>query len=288
MKNYFSIVSFLNNQISGEKIAIGLIFLKDETPFVRFSKAKINLAKKINPLSFSLLTSNIKNFEPKFLNNINKLKNESNFSLDNLYRLNGYEQGIINISTPKLFNAEINTETVEYYFNEWIENKSHLEKEEIIKPKKESTIKQTVKTNLAIYKERIDINYRVEKENIPDLFFDYRLDVIAANGSLITAKSVDLENQKSGSIENSIAKYELLLDCLIPFSEKKLHLKSSGHENLLLINKPLKGSENEELYHKLKNQRQFKFKVAELDQLSKLKSVIAKHGVSKFSERLLA
>ena len=68
MKNYYSIISFLNNRVSDEKIAIGLVIIGGPKPIVKFSSSKINFARKINAKSAFLLEKTLDNFQNKFLN----------------------------------------------------------------------------------------------------------------------------------------------------------------------------------------------------------------------------
>jgi len=283
MKTYYSIISYLNNFVSDEKIAFGFILTNNENSMVRFSSSKIRLIKHINEKAYGLLKSSLNNFDIS-LNNFSAI--ESNIDLvEKLQRLSTYEQGILHYSSPKILNEEISNEVFNLYFNKWIENNINVLDESFNEIKRESKFKVSLSNNFKPLKEKIDINYTVNKEKIPELFFNFQLDAIAANGSLITAKAIDLENLTRTSVENNIARYKLLLDCLIPFAEDKLNLHS-GHETFLIINKPIEKTENEEIYYKLKNSNHYNLKILEVANIDHLNQVISKNGVGKFSERL--
>lgn len=283
MKTYYSIISFLNNSVSDEKIAFGLLVLSDSKNFIEFSNSKLKFIKRMNHDAYNLLHNLIPKFNDTFLSNFGL---GNNLSLDSLYKLNAYEQGVLNFSSPKILNESVDDVVFNSYFQKWIENNTNNFVEE--KPEKIiSNFKTTLKENIGIFKNKIDVNYTVETKDIPDLIFDFKLDAIAANGSLITAKAIDLVNLKRASVETTIAKYELLLDCLIPFSERRLNLHSN-HENLLIINKPNDKNENIEIYQKLKKQTNFDFKVMEADDIKQFQNIISKDGVGKFSERLVS
>ena len=55
MENYISILRFVNNPLSDESIALGLIVVSENDVFFKMSAKKINFAKKLNPVSGKLL-----------------------------------------------------------------------------------------------------------------------------------------------------------------------------------------------------------------------------------------
>jgi hypothetical protein len=284
MKTTYCIISYLNNSITEEKVAIGFLVIQENNPpYLKFSPSKLQIVKRLNASAYNFLNKNIQ----EFVKSIEMMSRENsfvNYSSEDLTRLNIYEQGIFHFSTPRILNEEPNIEKLDFYFKKWIDN-GMQEKTAHIK-KDISEFKSHLENKLYIpLRKTINVNYSIKKKLIPDLIFDYKLDAIGANGSLLTAKSVDLKNAKRGSIENTVAKYEFLLDCLIPFSEKNLGLKNN-HETLLIINKPDANSENEELYHKLKDQKNLDFKVIDADNIDYIQKTVAANHVSKFSSLL--
>lgn len=116
MTNY-SIVSYMSNHVSDEKIAIGLIMFSDfKDPIYRISENKIDMACLINP--------SIGSFIRKVLNEESIFGFTKDMKIcDELIRRHQTEQGILHYSSPRILNSDLNQNDFNYYFDKWILNK---------------------------------------------------------------------------------------------------------------------------------------------------------------------
>lgn len=103
----YSIISYVNNRVTNERISIGLLFINNDTAKIRFSDSKMKFVKTLNEKGYNLLNLSIQEWvKHKFLPD----------------RV-PYEQGIIDFSELKIFNHDLTDEVFEQYFSKWIENK---------------------------------------------------------------------------------------------------------------------------------------------------------------------
>lgn len=124
MENQYSIISFLNNRVSEEKIAVGLIMLSNEmNPIIKISDKKLEIVKLLNPTVYNFFVNAIEQVTRGINLRIGKTPN-SEF-VKELYHSHRTEQGVLHYSFPKLFNGEINEDVFNLYFNKWVENESN-------------------------------------------------------------------------------------------------------------------------------------------------------------------
>ena len=77
---HICIIRFVNNPLSKENLAIGLIMISNDKIFYKFSNEKIQLVNKINPLNFKLLDYTINK-----VTNFIKSELENDIIHDNLF-----------------------------------------------------------------------------------------------------------------------------------------------------------------------------------------------------------
>lgn len=117
----YSIISYLNNSVSEEKIAIGLIIYSDNNFILQKSDSKIAIACYINKEHSYFIKSS---FRSLFERLDYSFKDTSVDDIEKeIIRLHQYEQGIIQVSFPKIMNAPLTQELFNTYFDKWIENK---------------------------------------------------------------------------------------------------------------------------------------------------------------------
>lgn len=286
MKATYSIISFVNNPVSQEKIAVGLIVFHDSDVYLKFSNKKIGFAKKLNAKAFHLLSTTVKKLESSITNTSYEKLQRKGINQEFLFYLKNYEQGILQFSEPKLIETE-NANHWDEFFIEWIDKSySDLPAVASVSPQQENKALFKAKLERSVLeplKGRININYRIKKREVPALIFDYDLDAIGANGSLVIAKSIDFKNDSTSKLESDIVRYEFLLDCLIPFSESRLGL-NSDHDIALIVNPPDVRSKNYEIYERLKHQEGLRFKVWDVEKSPGFTNLVANKTLHKFSE----
>lgn len=291
MKSYYSIIRFVNNPLSKENLAIGMIVISEGNVFYKFSKDKISLANKINNSNSSLLeytidkVSNFINFQLK--EEVSLFSKEISVNLDYLNRLSIYNNGFLQFDKPSVINLAFDKSKFHDFFGKYIELNLREPKKTII----DKTFKRTIEN--VFHKPLlnvIDINYKVKKEQIPGLFFDYTLDGIGVNGSVYTVKSIDLNSEKPlDNFKRDISELESL-NYRIDLFSKDNDLDSNKNNHYLVID-PYIGSKSS--YHQLyeilieQNDNDYPYSVINTSLLPQVtKEIMDSQSIIKFSEYL--
>ena len=251
MKSYYSIIRFVNNPLSKENLAIGMIVISGGKVFYKFSKDKINLTHKINSYNTNLLEYTIDKIST-FINvqlkeEVSLFSREISVNLEYLNRLSIYNNGFLQFDKPSIINLEFDESKFSNFFQKYIELNLRESKKAVIDRSFKRTIENVFHKPLTNV---IDLDYKIKKEQIPNLFFDYTLDGIGVNGSVYSLKSIDLNSEKPiDSFRRDISDLESLNYRINLFS-KENDLDSDHNQHYLVID-PYKGSKTS--YHKLYN-----------------------------------
>ncbi|MCM4173054.1 hypothetical protein DHD32_16335 [Arenibacter sp. TNZ] len=291
MKSYYSIIRFVNNPLSKENLAIGMIVLSEGKVFYKFSKDKINLAHKINSFNSNLLEytiDKVSNFiDIELKQDISLFSKEVKVNLEYLNRLSIYNNGFLQFDKPSIINLVFDNSKFDNFFDKYIELNLREPKKESVDKTFKRTIEEVFYKPLANV---IDIEYRVKKEQIPGLFFDYTLDGIGVNGSVYTVKSIDLNSEKPlDNFRRDISELESLNYRLELFS-KENDLISKKNNHYLVVDE-YKGSKSS--YHKLyeilleQNDNDYPYSIIGTESLPLVtKDIIDSKSIIKFSEYL--
>lgn len=289
MKSYYSIIRFVNNPLSRENLAIGIIAISGNKVFYNFSREKISLANKINAEGSKLLDYTINKIsdfiDSQFTEEVSMFSREVEVNKEYLKRLSIYNNGFIQFDNPSIVNLEFNDLSFDKFFNRYIElSRTKLEKP-VIDRTFERTIERVFHKPLGNI---IDINYKVKKNQIPGLFFDYTLDGIGVNGTVYTVKSIDFNSEKKlDSIKRDISDLESL-NYRIDIFSKQNDLKVSGDSHYLVID-PYKGDKPSfhNLYNILMEQKSqnYSYSIIDTNSLHNVTDSIKESAsIFKFSE----
>lgn len=291
MKSYYSIVRFVNNPLSKENLAIGMIVISEGKVFYKFSKDKINLVNKINSSSSSLLEYTIDKvssfIDIQLKEELSLFSREISVNLEYLNRLSIYNNGFLQFDKPSVINMAFDTSKFHNFFGKYIELNLREPKKAIINRTFKRTIENVFRKPLLNV---VDINYKVKKEQIPGLFFDYTLDGIGVSGSVYTVKSIDLNSEKPiDNFRRDISELESL-NFRIDLFSKENHLNSNKNNHYLVID-PYTGSKSsyQQLYDILmqQNDEDYPYSVINTDVLPQVtKEIMDSQSIIKFSEYL--
>ncbi|MBO3097834.1 hypothetical protein [Gelidibacter pelagius] len=291
MKSFYSIIRFVNNPLSKENLAIGMIVISEGKVFYKFSKDKINLVNKINSSSSSLLEYTIDKvssfIDIQLKEEVSLFSREISVNLEYLNRLSIYNNGFLQFDKPSVINMAFDTSKFHNFFGKYIELNLREPKKAIIDRTFKRTIEDVFRKPLLNV---IDINYKVKKEQIPGLFFDYTLDGIGVNGSVYTVKSIDLNSEKPiDNFRRDISELESLNYRMDLFS-KENNLDSDKNNHYLVID-PYTGSKSS--YHQLynilmeQNDEDYPYSVINTNVLPQVtKEIMDSQSIIKFSEYL--
>lgn len=291
MKSYYSIIRFVNNPLSKENLAIGMIVISEGKVFYKFSKDKISLVNKINTSNSSLLEYTIEkvsNFiDLQLKEEVSLFSKEMSVNLEYLNRLSIYNNGFLQFDKPSVINLAFDTFRFHSFFSKYIELNLKEPKRAVIDKTFKKTIENVFRKPLLNV---IDIDYKVKKEQIPGLFFDYTLDGIGVNGSVYTVKSIDLNSEKPlDNFRKDISELESL-NYRIDLFSKDNHLKSNKNNHYLVID-PYTGSKSSyrQLYEILmeQNDKDYPYTVINTNFLPKItQEIMDSQSIIKFSEYL--
>jgi hypothetical protein len=287
MKSFYSILKYVNNPLSNEIIALGLVVIADEQVYFHISHQKLELAKKLNSKNYKLLEFSLnqfKNFVKKETvdESVYLFKSEKQLNKQFLNRLYDYNNGILQFSKPEVINTVTSYNVFQDYFRKFIG-------EELISEEKEkiSEFKKIIQKKLyAPLKDIIDIDYTLKKKQIETLFFDFHFDGLGVNGSLYAAKAIDFNsNRQLGQIRNDISDFESVIERLKRLaSEKGL---SNNHKFCLIVD-PYQGNapSYNDLYSILKKDNMPLFDILSSKEVDKFINVVLNRNARKFSEDL--
>jgi hypothetical protein len=288
MNSFYSIIRFVNNPLSKENLAIGLIMISNDKIFYKFSNEKIQLVNKINPLNFKLLEYTINKVNDFIKNELSKeitlFSDDNRINLDYLKRLSIYNNGFLQFDSPSIINIDFDEVKFNDFFHKYIDL--------VIKPIEKKAIDNTFsRTIKKVFSEPladiINIDYKIKKTDIPSLFFDYKLDGIGYNGIIYSVKSIDLNSEKKIELlRQDISDFESLNSRIDLFGKSK-NFDPNKNEHYLVIDK-YKGKKNSyhELYEILSNQNSddYKYHLINSDELKDVTRTIKKANAHKFTD----
>lgn len=291
MKSFYSIIRFVNNPLSKENLAIGLIMISGNKIHYKFSNEKIQLVSKINPLNFKLLEytiDKISNFiKSELENEISLFSDDNKVNLEYLKRLSIYNNGFLQFDNPSIINIDFDEVKFNDFFHRYIDL--------VIKPAEKKEIDNTFSKRVKqIFQEPlsglIDINYKIQKKQIPGLFFDYKLDGIGLNGCIYSVKSIDLNAEKPiEQLRKDISELESLNYRIDLFGKSERNIDPSANQHYLVVDEYIGSKKSyRQLFEILSEQKNFEYpyKLINSSKLSEVTLDIKDHKAGKFSEIL--
>lgn len=292
MESYYSILRFVNNPVSNESIAVGLIFICQDQVYFKYSEQKINFVKKLNPAVSKLFDFSIDQLN-SYIRKDSSVSTEmlfqfpKNINSNFLNRLADYNNGILQFSKLAFIKDNVDQEIFLDYFRKFINNSVGEQKQtegdhiSLLKSKIE-------KSFYAPLKDKIDVEYTLKKKSLPSLFFDYKLDGVGVNGSMYATKSIDFNSNKPlVQIKSEISEFESVIERLNKFAESKNIPNLRPQYNLIVDPYHGNSPSTSELYSLLKEENMPFFKLISSDDIDELVRQYIKNKVKKFSDYLV-
>ncbi|EMR04146.1 hypothetical protein [Cesiribacter andamanensis] len=225
MKSFYSIVRYVSNQWSNENIAVGLLAVSGKKVFFQLSDRKLKLTQKLNPAAQRLLKFSLSQFE-QFVEKeqdalvekaqASLLAQSSKIDLAFAKQLHAYNTGILQFSVPELIDREFDQKSFGKYFVKIIDaqvpKKNEVQESEFVRRIADKLYKPL--------EDKVDVNYTLQKQALPTLYFDYHLDNIGVNGAIIASSSIDLNNERIDVLQKKLAEYESVVERLKSFGER--------------------------------------------------------------------
>lgn len=226
MKNFYSILKLSPNIATEDSIAIGLLLFDGRNFKTYFSSSKKRLANKLlddKNLNLEFIIEQI----IKKCDELNKDKEDSQLfhkserfhDISYFDYLSKYSNGIIQLSKPNVLYNKVDenefNKLIEFLFNEPVSALSPVSNafnrsREIIEKKLINKVQNKVHTN-----------YRFTPELFPSIYFNYNMDCIGLNGSLVGAKSLFFDKSIQ-TLDKNISHYFTLISSLSSKFNKSL------------------------------------------------------------------
>lgn len=288
MKSYYSLIRYCNNSLSNENIVIGLVAISETNFFFKFSDFKINLITKLNlSNSNDLIKYNVKKFDSL----LKSVQNDEIFNIENcvnikklLGRLSVYNNGVLQFDKPHEVDILFDENVFHNFYSKAVGEQKIRKRINYFDKIFQKRIDNDFKLPLC---NKIDLDYTIDSDIIPSLFFDYKLNGIGANGSVYSVKCIDLNSNRTiDNIRKDVAELESLSVRLNDFSEKFVK-KPKNNKHYLVMDKYVGNDlEMKDLYNSLKGQSSgfVPYEMIESSELSRVSNSLLNSNVKKFSE----
>lgn len=290
MDAFTALIYIKPNTATDEKIAVGLLASGINKVHFAFSKPKLHKA-------LALAGMNINNNPiERYFKNIAKSINEDNtkeihfsdtyiLNKEYLNYLNRYDNGIVYFEKPTPMAFPINdkqfAEIFKLMLGDSLPSDKHKHNEISFSKSIYSKIEKRV-----LLKEKADIIYSVEPENVKGIGFPIVVDYISVNGSIYAGMHIDFNTEPSTIIKHYY-EFKNLAVGLDNFSVKKGYKDFSSCS--IYFNNP-EGKEQKDILDRLRKDDTMKgVNLKEADQVEgDVAEIENKKNCSKFSEKLVA
>ena len=205
----YSIVYISPDSRLGDRVAVGMLILKDKRLKFRFSEDKLRgiksaLGPKVDLIRKSILATQ------KYINHIDLNKdpifNEDHLLVSESYleKLSVYSNGMIQYQKPRLAVLTDTFDENKLYESLFPSTTGKVEK---AKDKNKLIIETDF---LDVVKENIHVKMDIDNSIIDDFYLSYTLDAIGKNGTLYLAQYFDFANVQSAPISHLLVTNESL------------------------------------------------------------------------------
>jgi hypothetical protein len=293
MAGYYSILRFVNNPLTDESIALGLVMLPEPESgqsvqaMFRLSEIKVEFAKKLNPGCAKLLAFSLEQLNTYFQQDLvaqtdRLIQFPVQVQQSFIERLATYNNGILQFTEPAYIESTTLITAFERYFNTFIEANLPVKEKQTVGGL--SRMQRRVITELyEPLRGKIDVDYTLRKKQLPTLFFDYHLDGLGVNGAMYAVKAVDLNaNHHIDTLERKLSEFESVIDRLNKFAKER---EINNEPHYYLIVDPYEGEsrDRKELYDILQSTEKFELRTS--SKLKQIATEMQQRKVGKFSEK---
>jgi len=286
MKSLLSIIYLQTNNISGEKIAVGLLAIGEDEIFFQVSSYKLKLAAKLSnadlqkhaEISFALIANKVAENNKENKSNT-LIKKDSLFTKEYITYLNKYSAGLIQFDAPKTYAGNIDhiifKKLFQQFIGEWEERHDNSNKGIQF----HTQIRKQL--NKPVFTEKVDVDYILQPTTIIGLLKPQDITLISKNGNILAAQAIDFTNSEE-VITRHTYELEVIINCLENLGQKNIGTKHKGNY-YLLFNKPVSNSPQEKLLNEIQKTKKSIMHIEEAEYLEELEKKFEKENYNKFS-----
>lgn len=211
MKTIYSILYVTLNTTLNERISIGVLMSNGFEHKFKYSQEKLNAFKSIiNNEKFHVVKNYLKSIENEFLynnDNSNRLFENKDFkgnwvSEGYLSYLSRYSNNIIQFSSPKVIDVELNSDNFRRVFEKYIFKYSE-EIQEIVSLDIHHKVKQNLFPKI---ENKVNLELSLTSNDFENLFAPIEIDFIGINGIPVAGQTFDFE-KKHYYLENDVTRF---------------------------------------------------------------------------------
>jgi len=218
MKSYYSIVRISPNSAAKDRISIGILAGQEEALWLKISERKLRWVRQMvsssKVLDFTLkqLEAYVEEYHIKVKESKKELFDYNQpLKADDLDYLNRYSNGMLQFSAPSLLNDRLDETKIEKLFHLLVDDQVD---ERVILKENEDRIQSVIHKELIEKIEgQIHTHIQLTRKQIPNLFFNYKMDCLGKNGLYIGAKSIPFTQTKQ-TIDKNVSYYMSLITLL--------------------------------------------------------------------------
>src|SRR5699024_6114129 len=181
MKSYYSIVRISPNSAAKDRISIGILAGQEEALWLKISERKLRWVRQMvsssKVLDFTLkqLEAYVEEYHIKVKESKKELFDYNQpLKADDLDYLNRYSNGMLQFSAPSLLNDRLDETKIEKLFHLLVDDQVD---ERVILKENEDRIQSVIHKELIEKIEgQIHTHIQLTRKQIPNLFFNYKMD----------------------------------------------------------------------------------------------------------------
>lgn len=277
MKTIYSILYVTLNTTLNERVSVGMLMSNGFEHYFKFSSEKLTAFKGIlSSERFNIVKNYLKSVEKEICFKPHQLFTEKELKNDWINEgyisyLSKYSNNIIQFSSPKVIDIDLNTDNFKRVFEKYIFRYTE-EIDEII----EFNVYSKVKENLfPKIENRVNLELTLTSNDFENLFAPIEIDFIGINEIPLAGQTIDFE-KKHYYLENDITRFVSLTKAI------ELEGNSKG-KYFILGREPQKNiDKNHQLWEHIRDSDFLEF--VDIDEIGIVQEYIEEHNVKPFFE----
>lgn len=275
MKTIYSILYVTLNTTLNERVSVGMLMSNGFEHYFKFSSEKLTAFKGIlSNERFNIVKNYLKSVEKEICFKPHQLFTEKELKKDWINEgyisyLSKYSNNIIQFSSPKTIDVDLNTDNFKRVFEKYIFRYTE-EIDEIIELNVYSKVKENLFPKI---KNRVNLELTLTSNDFENLFAPIEIDFIGINEIPLAGQTIDFE-KKHYYLENDITRFVSLTKAI------ELEGNSKG-KYFILGREPQKNiDKNHQLWEHIRDSDFLDF--VDIDEVGIVEGYIEEHNVKPF------
>ncbi|OUJ67843.1 hypothetical protein [Hymenobacter crusticola] len=252
MKNtaFHTLIRIAPNPASGEAVVVGLVFFDGSRYWMRVSSRKVRLAGMLIPQARGVVRDVVSQIERRVATDMQarqaavaegvKPSGKHLLQLADWEYLSRYSNGILRIGTPTsvaMFENDTPESVFEQLFVRLVDSTVSQDKPSLIQAS--PLVQEPVVQLMERVKPLVHTNLRITDRQLPELFFEFRMECLGLNGSFTAAHVLPLDFYGMDTLQQHVFEYDTVARSLL----RKFRRDSKGSAFYLLCDEPSEESD---------------------------------------------